>query len=420
MVWYDGGMIGLLDCNNFFVSCERLFRPDLLKRPVAVLSSNDGCIVARSAEVKDLGVPMGVPYFQVKDVLTKAGAVLFSSNFTLYRDVSARVMDTLQDEVGLIDVYSIDEAFFEVEDDATEADVLAIRARVMKEVGVPVSIGIAATKTLAKQASVLAKKGNGVCILTDALWQEKMKEAPCGSVWGLGRQTVIKLREMGVTTVAQYLRLPLPILRQHFGVVGERIQNELKGLRVYELGEGETENVQQSIMSTRSFEKTTNELSALESALGYHVSEVAEKLREKKLLATTMTVMILPSRHSDFFMRRGSVTMSLPRPTNETSAILHEALLGLRQVYDHEVPYKKAGVLLGGLLPLHVNTGSLFDVGAKDTHILDEITDSVNAKFGHGTLRSGVVLTSGARGSAKLRSKEYTTNWKDIPTVHAM
>jgi DNA polymerase V len=192
-VWgYTLEMIGLLDCNNFFVSCERLFRPDLLKRPVAVLSSNDGCIVARSAEVKDLGVPMGVPYFQVKDVLTKAGAVLFSSNFTLYRDVSARVMDTLEDEVGLIDVYSIDEAFFEVEDDATEADVLAIRARVMKEVGVPVSIGIASTKTLAKQASVLAKKGNGVCILTDALWQEKMEEVPCGSVWGLGRQTVIK------------------------------------------------------------------------------------------------------------------------------------------------------------------------------------------------------------------------------------
>jgi DNA polymerase V len=173
-------------------------------------------------------------------------------------------------------------------------------------------------------------------------------------------------------------------------------------------------------MSTRSFEKTTNGLSALESALGYHVSEVAEKLREKKLLATTMTVMILPSRHSDFFMRRGSISLNLPRPTSETSAILHEALLALKQVYDHEVPYKKAGVLLGGLLPLHVNTGSLFDVGAKDTHVLDEITDAVNTKFGHGTLRSGVVLKSGARGSAKLRSKEYTTNWKDIPTVHAM
>ena len=419
VIWYDGGMIGLLDCNNFFVSCERLFRPDLTTRPVAVLSSNDGCIVARSQEVKDLGIPMGVPYFKVKDVLSKAGAVLFSSNFTLYRDLSSRVMNTLQKEIGLIDIYSIDEAFFEVADDITEEEVLAIRMRVIKEVGVPVSIGIASTKTLAKQASAMAKKMNGVCILTEALWQEKMKDTPCGSVWGLGRQTVIKLREMGVTSVAQYVALSRPVIRQRFGVVGERIQNELNGLRSYELGEDGSNDVQQSITSSRSFEKTTSDLSALESALGYHVTEVAEKLREKQLLATTMTVMIMPSRHGDFFMRRGSISLNLTRPTNETRLILQEAFSALRKIYQKEIPYKKAGVLLGGLLPLHTNTGSLFDVGTTDVHVLDEIADEVNSKFGHGTLRSGAILTSGARGSAKLRSKEYTTRWGDIPTVHA-
>jgi DNA polymerase V len=250
-------MIGLLDCNNFFVSCERLFRPDLLKKPVAVLSSNDGCIVARSQEVKDLGVPMGIPYFQVKDVLTKANATLFSSNFTLYRDISARVMETLEKEVGFCDVYSIDEAFFEVSDDATEADVLSIRSRVMQDVGLPVSIGVASTKTLAKQASVMAKKGNGVCILTESLWKEKMETAQCSSVWGLGRQTTAKLRELGVKTVAEFLALDRSVVRKHFGVGGDRIYMELTGVVVHKLG-SQSLDVQQSIMSTRSFEKNKN------------------------------------------------------------------------------------------------------------------------------------------------------------------
>jgi DNA polymerase V len=369
--------------------------------------------------VKELGVPMGVPYFQVKDVLTKADAVLFSSNFTLYRDVSSRVMETLQNEVGLIDVYSIDEAFFEIRDDVTQDEVFAIRKRVMKEVGVPVSIGVASTKTLAKQASVLAKKGEGVCILTPDLWEMHTKSALCGSVWGLGRQTVVKLREMGVTTVSEYLSLPLPILRQHFGVMGERIQDELKGQRVYELGAIVGSEIQQSIMSTRSFEKTTNEYEALESALGYHVTEVAEKLREKRLLASRITIMIMPSRHGDFFMRRGSIEMQLPTQSNETQSLLHSALLGLRQIYDKEVPYKKAGIVVSGLLPEQKNTRSLFESADDNTQVLDKIADVINTKFGHGTLRSAVILKSGARGSAKLRSKEYTTNWRDIPTVTA-
>lgn len=408
-----------MDCNNFFVSCERLFRPDLLRKPVAVLSSNDGCIVARSQEVKDLGVPMGVPYFQVKEVLTKAGATLFSSNFTLYRDISARVMKTLESEVGFIDVYSVDEAFFELPDDTTEEEIAALRARIIAQVGIPVSIGVAETKTLAKQASVLAKKNNGVCILTSDLWKEKMDTVLCGSVWGVGRQTTVKLRAMGVETVAQYIALPLPILRQYFGVVGERTQKELQGVSVYAVGEGAREESQQSIMSTRSFEKTTTNLHDLESAIGYHVTEVAEKLREKKVSAVRMSVMILPSRHGDFFLHRGSAEVVFSPPTNATQKLLSEALLQLSTIYEKDVPYKKAGVVVSALVPEDYSTGTLFAEQKVDTKKIDVLTDMLNDKFGHGTVRSGVILKNGARGSAKLRSKEYTTRWGDIPTVQA-
>jgi DNA polymerase V len=412
-------MFGLLDCNNFFVSCERLFRPDLLKKPVAVLSSNDGCIVARSQEVKDLDIPMGVPYFQVKDVLTKAGATLFSSNFTLYRDISARVMSTLEQEVGLCEIYSIDEAFFELPDDITQNEVFAIRTAVMNKVGIPVSIGVAATKTLAKQGSKLAKQQQGVCVLDLTLWQTIATEIPCGSIWGIGRQTAVKLRELGVTSVAEFLKLDLAVVRSQFGVVGERIKAELSGATVFSLGESH-EEIQQSIMSTRSFEHTTTNRAELQSALAYHVEAVASKLREKQLLASQMTIMVLPSRHGDFFLKTGRKEIIFTQPTANTQDLLHEALRALSVVYEHGVPYKKAGVIVGGLSPQMAATQSLFSQAAEETqHVLDQMRDSLNMRFGHGTIQSAVILPNGARGSAKLRSKEYTTKWKDIPTVHA-
>lgn len=410
-----------MDCNNFFVSCERLFRPDLRTKPVAVLSSNDGCIVARSQEIKDLGIPMGVPYFQVKDVCDKAGAVLFSSNFTLYRDISARVMRTLEKEVGVCDIYSVDEAFFHIADDATPAEILSIRTRIMKDVGLPVSIGVASTKTLAKQASSIAKKGNGACVLTKEDWLQKAELTSCGSVWGLGRQTVTKLREMNIATAGEFMNLDRSLVRKVFGVQGDRIYLELHGESVHRLGE-HSDDIQQSIMSTRSFEKTTRSRSDLESAIGYHVSFVAEKLREKGLLASRLSVLIQSSRYGDFSLRKGTALVTLDVPTADTQTLLFEALTQVAHLFDPEVPYKKAGVVVGGLLPKSYITNTLFDEpraedGSKN---IDAITDALNAKFGNGTIRSGVILTSGARGKALLRSKEYTTSWKDIPTVKAI
>jgi DNA polymerase V len=412
-------MMGLMDCNNFFVSCERLFRPDLQKRPVAVLSSNDGCIVARSQEVKDLGIPMGIPYFKVKDICESEKIVLFSSNFTLYRDISSRVMQTLASEVGPCEIYSIDEAFFKVDPSITHEEMRDVRDRIIKKVGVPVSIGIASTKTLAKQASALAKKKEGVCMLTADAWKNIQKETSCSSVWGLGRQTSSKLRELGVQNVSEFLKLDRAVIRKHFGVAGERIWSELQGIAVYEVGETSSD-VQQSIMSTRSFEKTTERLPELESAVAYHVSFAAEKLREKKLVASRMHVAIQTSRHGDFMLQGGYGPVTLSNPTANTQELIKEALREVKKLYKKDVPYKKAGVVLSGLMPESYVTGALFSIAERKDQALDEIADKINERFGHNTLRSGVILQNPTRASAKLRSKEYTTRWKDIPTVRAV
>lgn len=410
-------MIGLMDCNNFFVSCERLFRPDLQKRPVAVLSSNDGCIVARSQEVKDLGIPMGIPYFKVKDICEEAGVVLFSSNFTLYRDISSRVMQTLASEVGPCEIYSIDEAFFKIDDHVTPEEVLEIRARVMKNVGLPVSIGIAATKTLAKLASSMGKKGSGASILTPELWNEKKQDIDCSSVWNLGRQTSAKLREMGVVKASQFIELDRAVVRKHFGVQGDRIWSELQGISVYDVG-ATSDDVQQSIMSTRSFEKTTNTLSDLESATAYHVSFAAEKLREKKLVASRMYIYLLTSRHGDFMLQGGTHEVILETPTSHTATLLKDALAVVKKAHKEGVPYKKAGVVLSGLMPEVYITGDLF-TESKEVNVLDAVTDKINERFGNNTVRSAAIRTHATRSSAKLRSQEYTTRWGDIPTVRA-
>ncbi len=411
-------MIGLMDCNNFFASCERLFRPDLLKRPVAVLSSNDGCIVARSQEVKDLGIPMGIPYFKVKDICQKEGVTLFSSNFTLYRDISARVMQALAAEVGVCEIYSIDEAFFAIADDVSQEEVLRIRAQIMKKVGVPVSIGIASTKTLAKQASALAKKAGGACILTQELWEEEQKRAPCSSVWGLGRATSAKLSGMGIATVAQFLVLDRAVVRRHFGVSGERLYDELHGTQVHGVGTT-SEDIQQSIMSTRSFEKTTSELEHLQSAVAYHVSFAAQKLREKKLVASRLHVAILTSRHGDFLLQSGMGEVILDEPTAHTQKLLQAALAEVERLYVKRVPYKKAGVVLSGLMPESYVTGDLFSPTSVQDRLLDDLADSINERFGHNVLKHAVIRGNPTRTSAKLRSQEYTTRWKDIPTVKA-
>lgn len=412
-------MIGLMDCNNFFVSCERLFRPDLVGKPVAVLSSNDGCVVARSQEVKDLGIAMGVPYFQVKDICKKEHITLFSGNITLYRDISARVMQVLKQEVGDCEVYSIDESFFALPDDVTADDVHTIRNVVMKNVGIPVSIGVAQTKTLAKQASSIGKKGNGVCVLTLYNWEDRAKKVKCGEIWGLGRQTVAKLRTQGVQTASEYMGLSRGLISQQYGVSGERIYDELHGVSVVRL-DNSNQTVRKSIASTHSFAKTTKSLQDLESAVAGHITHCAEKLRQRSVVASKMLVQIQTDRFGDFFMQGDSADVLLEKPTAETSVLLREGLLQVRRMYKADVPYKKTGVTLSGILPEAYITSTLFenDIGKSDS-VLDDVIDGMNERFGKGSIRSGSILTTGSKTNAQLRSQTYTTQWKDIPSVYA-
>jgi DNA polymerase V len=413
--------IGLMDCNNFFVSCERLFRPDLLKKPVAVLSSNDGCIVARSQEVKELGIPMGAPYFMVRAICKKEGVTLFSSNFRLYRDISARVMHALCEEVDTFEVYSIDEAFFSIEETVTEEEVLLLRERIMQKTGIPVSFGIARTKTIAKAAGDHAKKESGVSILDATLWETKISEIPCGSIWGIGRQTSAKLTKLGINTVADLISKDITYVRAHFGVVGERMHHELTGTPVYGVREGE-EAISQSLTSTRSFQSAVHERSVLESALGYHAAHLGEKLRDRGLAASYIRIITGASRFSDYAQRKGSAAVALTVPTCDTRVLLKEVLGLFNTIYDPEIPYKKAGVSLGGILPQALVSGALFGEEKGSTNkILDRVTDEINLRFGHGTVRPGTVLNiEGWQASARLRSLEYTTKWQELASVKAM
>lgn len=411
--------IGLLDCNNFFVSCERLFRPDLEGKPVAVLSSNDGCIVARSQEVKDLGIAMGVPHFQIKDLCKNENITLFSGNLTLYRDISARVMQILTQEVGRCEIYSIDEAFFVLPDDVQEGDLHHIRDVVMRKVGIPVSVGGSVTKTLAKLASGIGKKKEGFYMLTQEDWIDRSKDVRCGEIWGLGRQTTAKLSEMGIKSAADFMALTHADLRQNFGVATERIYSELHGKPVLAVGEN-SESVRQSIASTRSFADTTMLLEDLESAVAQHVTHVAQKLRERQLLTSKMHVYIQTSRFGDFFMQGNAAEIILNEPSASTAQLLKLALSEVRSMYVKGVPYKKAGVSVSGLMPESYITQDLFSEKAPETGSkIDDLTDLINKKFGRGSLRSAAILDNRAKSKAQLRSAQYTTSWKDIPIVIA-
>ena len=414
--------IGLLDCNNFFVSCERLFRPDLWAKPTVVLSSNDGCVVARSLEVKDMGIPMGVPYFQIKKELQAADTAVFSSNFQLYRDISRRVMDVLKQEVGKVEQYSVDESFFEVlgTRKEVEAQLIAVKAAVESKVGMPVSVGAAKTKTIAKYASEYQKRGTGYCLLTGESWQALVEELPIGKIWGVGGKTQIKLREQGVNTVADFLAIDPARLKNIYGIGGLRLQSELNELPVHKLG-GRKE-LQKSIMSTRSFSATTTDLATLRDSLTYHIEHAATELRGLEAVTQSMRVLIGTNRHSEWLLRGDSREVLLTTPTNDTRVLLKEAHKALEQMFEPEVPYKKAGIVLSMLSDERSVTGSLFDSESEldSGPKIMKLMDKLNTRFGKETITVG--RTAGHKSwnvNNQFSSPQYTTRWSDIACIKA-
>ncbi|WP_297744251.1 Y-family DNA polymerase [Nitrosomonas sp.] len=425
-------MFALVDVNNFYVSCERTFNPSLINRPVVVLSNNDGCAVARSNEVKALGVKMGAPWFKLKDLAKQHGIVALSSNYTLYGDMSDRVMTILRNFSPHVEVYSIDECFLGLQGlgklwpTATDMG-QSIRSRIHQWTSLPVCVGFGATKTLAKLANHIAKKQpefNGVCDLS-AMSANQLNTLlsliEVGEVWGVGRQINQQLNVAGIYTVKALCDTPTTWLRAKFGVVMERISKELQGISCLSLEEISTPRKQ--IISSRSFGQRVYSLTELSESVAYHISSAAEKLRRQHSVCNAIQVFIQtnPFREQDK-QYSNSMTIPLPNASSDTRLLIRAALFGLRHIYRKGYAYKKAGVILTGIDPLALyQTSLLTQQGADERSArLMNALDQLNQKYGRNTVS---VFSIGSKKSWSMRreimSPCYTTSWQDVPIAYA-
>ncbi|HUW24943.1 MAG TPA: Y-family DNA polymerase [Gallionella sp.] len=422
--------IALVDCNNFYVSCERLFQPKLEGKPVVVLSNNDGCVVSCSREIKELGIKIGTPWFQLRDIARQYGIVSFSSNYTLYADLSNRVMSLLSQFSPDQEVYSIDESFLDLTGiPGRHGDYgQQIRVTIRRCVGIPVCIGIAPSKTLAKLANHIAKKQTmyrGVCnfnAMVAAELDSLLSGIEVGEVWGIGRRITSRLKMMGIHTVLDLKRAPAKRIRAEFGVVTERTAAELNGECCLEL-EGVT-SPRQQIICSRSFGSLLSSLSDLEQAVIAYVSRAAEKLRSERSVAGGIQVYIRTNPHRERDPQyRQSILMALSSPTDNTRLLCHAALTGLRQIYRTGFSYQKAGVMLTEILPASARPRSLFDdIDAQQRSAsLMSTLDRINRRMGSGTMQ---LLGEGLRKDWAMKrgslSQRCTTEWGELPSVQAL
>lgn len=423
-------VFALVDCNNFYASCEKLFDPTLKHRPVVVLSNNDGCVVARSAEVKALGIPMGVPWFKIQEEARRHGIVAFSSNYALYADMSNRVVEILSSFSPNIEVYSIDESFLELSGfprSHCKDYGQTIRQRIADWLGLAVCVGIGPTKTLAKLANHCAKKQlageNGVCdfgTLTREQCTQLFDQIDVGEVWGVGRKISSRLEAMGIYTVRQLCDADAETLRNRFSVVLERTVRELRGASCLDLEEVAPEK--QQIMSSRSFGTLVYELADLEEAVASYVSRAAEKLRGQDSLAGAIQVMIRTNIFKpEAPQYQRSMTVPLPEASADTRILADWALRALRRIYRPGYGYHKAGITLLEIIPKANQQFSLFvpaGIGQSRNDKLMATLDAINGRYGRGALR---LAAEGMQRSWQMRrgklSPCYTTEWGGLPRV---
>lgn len=419
-------VFALVDCNNFYASCERVFNPKLNGKPIVVLSNNDGCVVARSNEAKALGIGMGVPEFQIRSVLRTHRVQVFSSNYTLYGDLSQRVMETLEQFSPHIEVYSIDEAFLSLlgfaRRDLTEYG-RQIRRTVKQWTGIPVSVGMAETKTLAKIANRIAKRNpatGGVCDLLACPDREALLEGVAvEDVWGIGPNYARLLNQHGLTTALQLRQADDQWIRKHLGIVGVRLVYELRGHSCLDLDECPAPK--QGITCSRAFGRSVCTLADMEESVSSYVSRAAEKLRGEGLAATVLTVFLMTNAFTDEPQYRNSVTCSLLVGTDTTSELIRVALKGLRSIYRDGYRYKKAGVMCTALVPASQVQPDLFDHQDRPrSKRLMAALDAVNDRWGAGTLEyASSGLTKTWKTQFHRRSPAYTTDWNELPFVRA-
>ena len=419
-------MFALIDCNSFYASCEKIFRPDLKDRPVVILSNNDGCVIARSSEAKKMGVSMTQPWYQVKDQYLSKGGVVFSSNYELYADISNRVMNVLSDVCPEIDIYSIDEAFLDLRSFKKNIDLVNFsydcKRKIREWVGIPVSIGIAPTKTLAKLANKVAKddpRFDGVVILSEPkIIKHFLRSMPVEKIWGIGKRLAARLENIGVKTAYDLTRIDSRLIGDNFNVVLERTVRELKGQSCITLHDFMEPKKQ--IMVSRSFGRSIRSKNLLSEAISFHASRAAEKLRYEKQKCRLITTFIRSNRFNTKVKQiYASRSLELIHPTDDTRIIIKSANRILEKIYANGYQYAKAGILLSDFTDSYGYQMSLFDKkrDEKSASKLMETIDYINlmeiAKVGFGN--------QGYRNTWKMKrevkSQRYTTKIDEIPMI---
>ena len=417
-------MFALIDCNSFYASCEKIFRPDLKHRPIVVLSNNDGCVIARSPEAKKMGINMTQPWYQVKDQYLSKGGVVFSSNYEFYADISNRVMNVLSDLCPDIDIYSIDEAFLDLRTFRKNIDLVNFaydcKKRIKDWIGVPVSIGIAPTKTLAKLANKVAKddpRFDGVVILSEPrIIRHFLKSMPIEKIWGIGRKLTAKLENIDIKTAYDLSQVDSRLIGDNFNVVLERTVRELKGQSCITLHDFMEPKKQ--IMVSRSFGRSIRSKSVLSEAISFHASRAAEKLRHEKQKCRLITAFIRSNRFNTRVRQiYAAKSFELVHPTDDTRIIIKNANRILDQIFADGYQYAKAGILLSDFTNKYGYQMSLFDKkrDEKMASRLMETVDYINlmeiAKIGFGN--QGYRNTW--RMKREIKSNRYTTKIEEIP-----
>lgn len=425
-------IFALVDVNNMYVSCERAFNPRLRDRPVVVLSNNDGCAVARSNEVKALGVPMGAPWFQMRDLARQHGIVGLSSNYTLYADMSNRIMTILRTYSPNAEVYSIDESFLSLNGlgglwVSPTAMGQNIRAKVAQWTSLPVCVGVGQSKTLAKLANHVAKKFPLFDSVADFTTMSPARTAwllqriDVGEVWGVGRRIGAKLRAMGINTVQDLKEAPPSCMRVHFGVVLERTCNELRGISCLELEE--VAPPRKEIVSSRSFGTMVMTATELGESISTYTARAGEKLRGQRSLCGAVHVFVQTNRfREEDEQYSNGITIPLVEPSADNRALAGAALHGLAMIFRDGFKYKKAGIMLMDLQPDTQRQGLLFDACLDRTRSVHAMAalDSINQRYGRDTVHLGSAgLVRRWEMLSENRTPRYTTNWMELPKVSA-
>lgn len=417
-------MMAIVDCNSFYASCEQVFRPDLWNKPVVVLSNNDGCVIAANREAKELtNIAMFEPVFKIKEQLLANKVAMFSSNYTLYGEMSQRVMNLLKEFSPLVEVYSIDEAFLDLSGmryiDFSDYGML-MKCRIFQQTGLPVGVGIAPTKVLAKLANRIAKKiphFDHVYVMdTEEKRLESLKWCKIEDVWGIGKKHAQRLRDIKVTTAYDFTQLPMAWVRQYMTVTGERLWRELRGESCMGIMEGPPPK--KGIGTAKSFGKKLESIERIEEACAYYISEVSEILRTQKSCATYVQVFLQTNYHSNIDKQYfNSQTLTLEIPTNNTFELISVARKALLSIYKSGYRYKKVGVNLSGIIPQKYVQGNLFQKPSRFMGTgLFSLLDSLNKKYGKFTVASAMIGTHVSEWELvkKERSPRYTTQWNEL------